>query len=234
MSEGGKGIDVSGGVFISYRREDSRGSARLIRDRLASHLGPDSIFFDIDSIAPGVDFVDAITKQIGECEAVVAVIGKYWISSSDKDSRRRLDDPNDPVRIEIQAALERGLRVIPVSVDGATMPKAEDLPDDIKKLSRRSGIEISDTRFDYDVDRLAQTLQRPAGRKSEPHEAALVREKTYQARQVATAETRQRNEEPQAREAAGADRVVRVERNEPAVADRSQREPPSSLMSSLA
>ena len=81
-----------------------------------------------------------------------------WISSVDKDNRRRLDDADDFVRIEIEAALARGVRVIPVLVDGATMPKREDLPDSLKKLARRQGIEISHTRFDSDVERLTHAL----------------------------------------------------------------------------
>jgi uncharacterized membrane protein HdeD (DUF308 family) len=107
----------------------------------------------------GVDFVEAITKQVSACDALVAVIGKYWLSITGPDNLRRLDNPDDPVRIEVQTALEQDVRVIPVLVDGATMPRTEDLPDGLKKLTRRSGIEVIDTHFDMDVERLARTLQ---------------------------------------------------------------------------
>ncbi len=147
-----------GGVFISYRREDSGGFAGRIYDRLTNRLGRESVFFDVDNIPPGMDFVDVLTERVGACDALVAVIGKRWISATDKNNQRRLDDPHDFVRIEIQAALERGVRVIPVLVEGAAMPKADDLPDSLKKLARRQGIEISHNRFDSDVERLTRAL----------------------------------------------------------------------------
>lgn len=147
-----------GGVFICYRREDSGGFAGRIYDRLTSSLGRENVFFDVDSIAPGLDFVDTLSERVGKCDALVAVIGKTWLSSADADKKRRLDDPNDFVRIEIEAALNRGVRVIPVLVDGAILPKREDLPASIDKLTRRQGIEISHVRFDSDVENLIRAL----------------------------------------------------------------------------
>jgi len=149
---------VLGGVFICYRREDSGGFAGRIYDRLTSSLGRENVFFDVDSIAPGLDFVDTLSERVGRCDALVAVIGKTWLSSADADKKRRLDDPNDFVRIEIEAALNRGVRVIPVLVDGAILPKREDLPASIDKLTRRQGIEISHARFDSDVENLIRAL----------------------------------------------------------------------------
>ncbi len=107
-----------GGVFISYRREDSGGFAGRIYDRLVSRLGRDSVFFDVDAIPPGRDFVDALSERVGRCDALVAIIGKQWVSSVDAADRRRLDDPHDFVRVEIEAALQRDVPVIPVLVDG--------------------------------------------------------------------------------------------------------------------
>jgi TIR domain/Sel1 repeat len=149
---------MSGGVFISYRREDSAGFARLIYDRLARRLGPENVFIDVDNIKPGLDFVDVLNERLSKCDALVAVIGKNWISAADKDNRRRIDDPRDFVGLEIRAALERGVRVIPVLIDGATMPRLDELPDSLKKLARRHGIEISHTRFDSDIERVAKSL----------------------------------------------------------------------------
>ena len=121
-------------------------------------MGPQGVFFDVEDIQPGLDFVDVLTNSVGGCDALVAVIGKRWMSSANENNLRRLDDPHDFVRIEIEAALERGVRVIPVLVDGAAMPKSKDLPDTLKKLSRKQGIEVSHTRFDSDVERLTRAL----------------------------------------------------------------------------
>jgi TIR domain len=149
---------MSGGVYISYRREDSAGFARLIYDRLTRRLDPDRIFFDFASIQPGQDFVEVLTSRVRACDALVAVIGKNWISSVDENNQRRLDDSHDFVRIEIEAALKSDVRVIPALVDGATMPRREDLPDTLEKLRRRQAIEISHSRFDSDVERLTRAL----------------------------------------------------------------------------
>jgi uncharacterized protein YecT (DUF1311 family) len=149
---------VLGGVFISYRREDSGGFAGRIYDRLRGSLGRENVFFDVDSIAPGIDFVDALSMRVGRCDALIAVIGKHWASTTDAENRRRLDDPNDFVRVEIEAAIKRGVRVIPVLVDGASLPKTDDLPRSLKTLIRRQAIEISHARFDSDVERLNRAL----------------------------------------------------------------------------
>jgi hypothetical protein len=149
---------VLGGVFISYRREDSGGFAGRIYDRLTSRLGRDGVFFDVDNISPGLDFVDVLSERVGKCDALLAVIGRAWNPVSGNDNRRRIDDPSDFVRVEIEAALARGIRVIPVLVDGAPMPRAEDLPESLRKLTRRQGIEISLTRFDSDAELLTLAL----------------------------------------------------------------------------
>ena len=167
---------MSGGVFISYRREDSAGFARLIYDRLTSKLGRESVFFDVDNIPPGFDFVEVLSNRVGGCDALVAVIGKGWLSSADIDSHRRLDDPNDFVRIEIEAALERNIRVIPVLVDGAAMPRPQDLPNSLQKLARRHGMEVSHTRFDSDVERITRALS-PRYEEQRRREAAEARQR---------------------------------------------------------
>src|SRR5574337_1156833 len=112
---------MTGGVFISYRREDSGGYAGRIYDRLTSRLGRENVFFDVDTIPPGRDFVEVLSERVAKCDALLAVIGKHWVVSADSNNRRRLDDPNDFVRIEIEAALNRNVPVIPVLVDGAAM-----------------------------------------------------------------------------------------------------------------
>ena len=147
---------MSGGVFICYRREDSASWARLIYDRLSSRLKREQVFIDVDNIEPGLDFVKVLSDRVGDCDALVAVIGKDWLSR--RRNRRRLDDPNDFVRIEIEAALTRNIRVIPVLVDGAAMPREETLPDTLKALARRQKIEVSHDRFNSDVERLTNAL----------------------------------------------------------------------------
>ncbi len=168
-----------GGVFISYRREDSGGFAGRIYDRLVSRLGRDSVFFDVDAIPPGRDFVDVLSERVGRCDALVAIIGKQWVSSVDAASRRRLDDPHDFVRVEIEAALQRDVPVIPVLVDGAAPPQAADLPDGMKKLARRQAIEISLTRFDSDAELLTNALAEIEGQQQNAHaEAAPTAEQS--------------------------------------------------------
>jgi TIR domain len=149
---------VLGGVFICYRREDSAGFARLIYDRLTNKLGHDNVFFDVDNIPAGLDFVEVLSDRVGRCDALIAVIGRDWLSSADAENRRRLDDPHDTVRIEIEAALDRRIRVIPVLVDGASMPRLEELPDSLKKLARRQKIDILHASFNADVKNLTRAL----------------------------------------------------------------------------
>jgi TPR repeat protein len=149
---------MSGGVFICYRREETAFAARAIYDRVAQKVGRENVFLDVDNIELGVDWFDALNERVAACDALVAVIGRNWVSGTDKDGGRRLDDPDDFVRIEIEAALKRGVRVIPILVDGALMPKAGDLPESLKGLARRQNIEISHIRFEADVDKLTGAL----------------------------------------------------------------------------
>lgn len=148
------------GIFISYRRSDCAGHAGRLYDRLVDHFGDDEVFMDVDAIAPGVDFGERIDGAISSCNLLVALIGKDWLDVTDLAGGRRLDDPTDLVRREIASALGRSdLLVIPVLVEGATMPRAEQLPDDLKPLTRRNAFELSDARWRYDVDRLIDVAQ---------------------------------------------------------------------------
>src|SRR5262249_46634838 len=133
---------MSGQIFISYRREDSSGWAGRLCDRLIARFGRNNIFMDVDNLAPGVDFVKAIRKSVGACDVLISVIGKRWLTSSDEKRRRRLDNPEDFVRLEIATALKRDIRVIPVLVEDASMPRPRDLPDDLKSLAYRNALEV--------------------------------------------------------------------------------------------
>jgi uncharacterized membrane protein YeaQ/YmgE (transglycosylase-associated protein family) len=150
---------MSGKIFISYRREESRWSARSLYDHLSAHFDRDQIFMDVDTIAPGIDFVDAIEKMVGECDVLIAVIGEHWLTSPDEQEGRRLDNPEDFLRTEIATALKRDIRVIPVLVDGALMPRSSELPDDLKALVRRNALRVSHTGFDDDCRRLVAAIE---------------------------------------------------------------------------
>src|ERR1044071_4431516 len=144
------------GIFVSYRRDDAAGHAGRLVDRLVEHFGQDRIFMDIDAIEPGEDFVTKIENAVGSCDILIAVIGRNWNSAT---SSGRLDNPNDFVRLEIATALRRDIRVIPVLVQRASMPKPEDLPDDLDMFARRNAIELSDLRWQSDVDQLISVME---------------------------------------------------------------------------
>jgi uncharacterized membrane protein YhaH (DUF805 family) len=154
---------TEGRIFINYRRGDSQGSAGRLFDRLLHHFERDKIFIDVDAIEPGVDFVDSLDKQVSSCSAFIAVIGQGWLAARNAAGRRRLDDPSDHVRIEIESALRRDIRVIPVLVDGASMPPPSELPASLEPLSRRNAVEIAHHRFTADCDDLAAAIKRALG-----------------------------------------------------------------------
>ncbi len=148
-------------IFISYRRDDSAGHAGRLFDFINERLGADSVFMDVDGIEPGVDFVVALERALADSEIVLVMIGRRWLDSVDAQGRRRLENPDDFVRLEIATALQKdNVRVVPVLVQDAVMPRAEQLPDDLKKLVRRNAVEVSDTRWSSDCELLLRGLQR--------------------------------------------------------------------------
>jgi TIR domain len=149
---------VSGQIFISYRREGGQAWAGRLYDHLNKRFAS-KIFMDVD-MEPGIDFVEAIEKSVSSCDVLIAVIGKDWVTASEKGGRRRLDNPEDFVRTEIRIALKRGIRVIPVLVEGASMPQADELPDDLKLLARRNALNVSHDRFGSDSERLIKAVER--------------------------------------------------------------------------
>jgi hypothetical protein len=153
----------TGKVFISYRRRETSGHAGRLYDRLAAHFGSDRVFMDL-RMEPGVDFVQQIDEAVTSCDALLSLIGAQWLDMRDSHGHRRLDDPEDFARLEVEAALARGdVRVIPVLVQDAKMPDAEALPESLAPLARRHAIELSDERWDYDVGRLIDVLDRTLG-----------------------------------------------------------------------
>ncbi len=149
---------ASGRIFISYRREETAYPAGWLYDRLADRFGSGQVFKDVDSIQLGDDFVEVITAAVGSCDVLLALIGDEWLTITDEHGRRRLDNPDDFVRLEIEAALTREVRVIPILVDGARMPHEDELPDSLAKLVRRQALELSPARFDFDTSRLLKVL----------------------------------------------------------------------------
>jgi len=160
-----------GAIFLSYRREDSEGQAGRLYDDLVAVFGPDSVFMDVAAIQPGRDFRKSIDQSLNSCGVFLSLIGKSWLTAEDTSGQRRLDDSADFVRIETGAALKRDIPVIPVLVQGASAPKPDQLPDDLKELAFRNAVELTHARWDSDIQVLIKAL-RPqisqSGPKPEP------------------------------------------------------------------
>jgi hypothetical protein len=148
------------GVFISYRREDTGPYARLLKEHLSDRLPGAPVFMDLDSIEAGIDFAEAIESALDSSSVMVALIGPKWLTITDEDGHRRLDDPDDYVRFEIRTGLENCIRVIPVLVDGAKPLKRPLLPPDLHKLARLNALEMSYGRFEFDETRLTSIIQK--------------------------------------------------------------------------
>jgi len=150
-------------IFINYRRQDSSASAGRLMDRLVERFGRSHVFFDVDVIPAGVDYVRYLSEQVARTHAMLVIIGQHWLDSADDIGRRRLDDANDFVRVEIEAALAGNVRLIPVLVDGATMPRPDLLPDALRPLAYRNAIEIRHESFNRDVTYLLDSLSKIIG-----------------------------------------------------------------------
>jgi hypothetical protein len=150
---------MTGKIFINYRRDDSIGMAGRLHDRLAQTFGRDKLFMDVDHIPVGEDFVTHLNNQVAACDVVLVVIGPSWLRAKDKAGQRRLQQADDFVAIEIAAALARNIRVIPVLVDGARMPKESELPDSLKQLARRQAAEVRHSHFGRDAETLIASMR---------------------------------------------------------------------------
>jgi TIR domain len=156
---GERPVSSRAGIFISYRRRETAGYAGRLYDALVEHFGSERVFMDI-TMEPGVDFAATIQAAVGSCGALVALIGEEWLTIVDAQGQRRIDDPADVHRMELQAALDRGVRLIPALVQDADMPTATQLPEALRPLVGRQAVELSDQRWDYDVGRLVSVLER--------------------------------------------------------------------------
>ncbi|MGD0700449.1 MAG: toll/interleukin-1 receptor domain-containing protein [Trebonia sp.] len=149
------------GIFISYRHADALPHARLLQFNLRERFPDAPVFMDLDSVEAGLEFAKVISDAVNSCGVLVALIGPNWATLSDQEGRRRLDNPDDYVRFEIRTALKRGIRVIPVLVEGAEPPRPQELPSDLRRLARLNALEMScDHRYQYDADRLMSIIDR--------------------------------------------------------------------------
>lgn len=147
-----------GGIFICYRREQTAGDAGRLYDRLSNYFGEDHVFMDIDSISFGRDFVAAVREALNECDILLAIIGRDWLTIKDSKDRRRIDNPDDWVRVEIETALQRDIRVVPVLIDGAKLPDPDDLAPSLRPLVRRQALELSYVNFNSEITRLIEAV----------------------------------------------------------------------------
>jgi len=149
-------------IFISYRRQEAGGHAGRLSDRLIKHFSRAQIFQDIDSIQPGDDFAEAIADAVASCQVLLAVIGDQWLNIEDNEGHRRLDNPQDFVRLEIEAALRHNIRVIPILIDRAPMPRADQLPASLAPLAGRQAHDLSSNRdrFKSDIAHLLKALDK--------------------------------------------------------------------------
>ena len=156
-------------IFISYRRGESAGYAGRLHESLERRFGEGTVFRDVDRLQPGQDFVSAISTSLRDCSACLVLVGRQWLDVSDATGVRRLTLPDDYVRLEIEAALARpDLLVVPILVEGATMPQTKDLPPSIRPLTRRHALSLRDESWDADVDRLCSALAKAIGRGASP------------------------------------------------------------------
>jgi hypothetical protein len=208
---------MAGKIFINYRRGDDPGHTGRLFDRLQDVFEPRQLFLDVDNIAPGLDFVRELNDRVAECDILLAVIGKAWIDVRNATGARRLDDPDDFVRIEIESALNQNKRVIPVLVGEAPMPRPDELPDTLKPLARRNAVRLTHERFRADTQGLIKALQDALGeidaahRKQAEAEAARRAEEAEQTRRSAL-EASERTAEDRRRQQAAAEQRAAEER----------------------
>jgi hypothetical protein len=163
-------------IFVSYRRDDASGYAGRLTDALRAGVGEESgfaeeqIFRDIETIPPGVDFPTFVSEAVASCDVFLAIIGRQWLAAADTKGRRRLVNRTDFVRVEIEAALEKDVPVVPVLVQGAEMPSAAKLPKSLSDFSHRNAVELSDSRWSFDVGQLVTWLKGEERKKREKAE----------------------------------------------------------------
>lgn len=150
-------------IFISYRVKDTQAATGRLVDALKQYFDDDQIFMDIDKIEPGLDFTEVIPRYLDSSEVMLAIIGPDWMAYNKDKNTYRIHEPHDWVRVEIATALQRNIRVVPVLLEGASLPEEDQLPDDLKPLLRRQSYEISNKRWKFDSEQLVDFLKRIVG-----------------------------------------------------------------------
>jgi hypothetical protein len=151
---------LPGTIFINYRKDDSSWNALALYNELQKYFSKEQIFKDFNTILPGDDFVVSIDNALRKCDVLIVIIGKTWLDIKDTIGKRRLEDPDDFVRLEVATALSRNIQVIPVLFDDVPMPRPEELPDNMKSLCRRQFVDIDSKRFDDDIRKLAEAIKK--------------------------------------------------------------------------
>lgn len=146
-------------IFVSYRRHDSEGEAGRLFDDLVEQFGENSVFMDVAAIEVGRDFRKTVDESVATCGVLLAIVGLGWLDEKHESGARRLEDPNDLVRVEIASALKRDIPLIPVLVRGAKMPRADQLPEDIRDLAYRNAVELTHVRWKSDIKLLIRSLR---------------------------------------------------------------------------
>jgi hypothetical protein len=213
----GPATDGTFRIFINYRRADTSGHAGRLWDALVERFGDERVFIDIDTIRPGVDFAEVISEAVGRSDVVIALIGRQWLTSADSKGRRRLDDPDDFVRLELETALKRNARVIPTLVQGTEMPGPDELPDELRALARRNALELSDVRWRYDVQRMVKTLEQIENEladltRLEAEQALSKQQASERAAQEAIAQTERERTDREAQARVERETAARAER----------------------
>jgi formylglycine-generating enzyme required for sulfatase activity len=148
-------------IFIGYRRDDTADVSGRVYDRLRGTFGPEAVFKDVDNLDPGVEFGEYILGVLPKCRVFLAMIGPGWVDVRNETGARRLNDPKDWVRIELETALTTpGLQVVPVLVNGAPMPRIDDLPETLRRLpALNAALVRRDPDFHKDMDKLIRALE---------------------------------------------------------------------------
>src|SRR6266545_2181592 len=200
-------------IFLNYRRDETSGHAGRLFDVLAARFGNDHVFMDIDRIEPGLDFADVISEAVASCDVFIALIGSRWLTSADAKGRPRLENPEDFIRLELEAALELDVRLIPALVQNAQMPSSDELPETLRPYARRHAVELSDTRWTFDIGKLIETLERLETGLAERETAE--REAQERAEAEAQAQAERETAEREAQERAEAEAQAQAEREAP-------------------
>ncbi|MFI6853942.1 toll/interleukin-1 receptor domain-containing protein [Streptomyces sp. NPDC050416] len=178
--------EMEWGIFVSYRRSDSAVSTGRLAADLRRYFGKDRVYLDIDSNLSAQNYVVQLKQALATSRAMIAVVGPQWLANRDAEGGRRLDDPDDLVRLELETALRNGIALIPVLVEGATMPAADLMPPSLQRLAYLQAVRLATEDWPYDFGRLLESLENhavvpaPQPDATPPNEFTLLTTKRYE------------------------------------------------------